>query len=550
MKFSELSEAQVEALSQADPQLLKELYTEHQQNLNQSFNDDGSRNINVADSMHPNIGVWDRFVAKNLGSNPDAQLGYLKKNYPGMEFEKLANGEIVARNSDEVDWKRLDEKGFGLQDLTDVTMDIGQGVAEGVGGIAAGVATANPLVGLGAAGGIGWASELAKQGLGEMAGIDNNFDSNNRAISGVASMAMPAVGKHVVKPAWGMVKKAAPYVGEFMSGIDKDILKNINMDDAARTAIQKMGVDKYSQGISDRVKAGFANARNKSGKAIGDNLSDGPINITPIKQQFNNALNNLTPERQSGVANVAGYLNRRGDELNPRDAISLKNDLYGLAEGDKTPLGYGSGSSTTGDMNADEMGLAKDASLGLRGLLRNSSKDPVLYDDMAAKHHDLINTSGDKRLRGLNDKLGTQKYLESWNKNTTKGTDDINDTLVAKVNQYTGENLDDAARQYQSWQLFQDPKWLNPNKTRGAAAGGAIGGALGFGLGRTWQAGTVGAGIGAGLGNVTSSPWALKKYGEMGVGLDKFGNLIEKGMYANPYIRTDKALINMSRDNN
>lgn len=558
--LSNLSDEDLESLASGNVSAMSNQALEHvsnrhelntQRSLNTTQSEDGSSYINVGDKMHPEIGAWDRFVAKNFASNPESQMGYMKKNYPGLEFKKLKNGELVARGADEVNWQRLDEKGFGLQDLADISTDIGQGVAEGVGGAAAGLATLNPAVGVATAGGLGVASEYAKQGIGSALGVPDNINHGNAVMSGAASTILPGMGKYVAKPAWGAVKKAAPVVGEFMSGIDRELLANINLDEKARNYIQSVGIDKHAQNISDTLKSKFASARLTSGQAIGQNLNSGNIDISSVKQNMDTSLNAMPSRVREGTKWTKDLLDDVGSDVDAQEAIRLKNDYYSLAEGDRSPLGYGGMSAQLSDMSSSERGLAKDASLQLRDALRNSSKDVNAYDALAGNHHELIMTSGDKRLKSLNDKLGTQKYLESWNKNTTKGTDDINDTLISNVKKHTGEDIGEKAREYQSWQMFQDPAKISPNKTRASLTGGLAGGAIGFATGRNQIAGGAGALIGAGAGNVVSSPWAMKGYAKSGKKVDQLGEWIKQQVYLNPYARADKSLINvMGNENN
>lgn len=528
--------------------------------------DDGSgqKRRALSRDMHPNLSKWDRFVAKNLTkASPDTQIGYLKQEYPDMEFDTLPNGEVIARGEDDVEWHRLDEDGFSLMDIADHTADVGLGIAENGIGLAAGMASANPVVGMAARAGAGYLGEGLRQTLGSLAGVPNNFDQKEALTSGTLSAAIPVVGDSMIKPAWGWIKNtAAPVVGEYLSGINRDILRNVNLDEHARQTIQSMGIDEYTTKLSNAVKNGLHGARFRSGKDIENNLSDQPINFTPIAQRMDAELNNLNPKLRESYSYLRGLLPENqaatghnvGQPMSymvsPRQAINAKNDLYTIAAGDKTPLGFNATQAVTNDLSPIEMDIARNTSTAARDLLKSTSKDPVAYDQLASKHSDIINVIADKRLKPLNDKLGTRKYLQTWGKNKTPGEDDIDRTLVDKVRKYTGGevDLDQAGRQYQSWQYFQDPsmspqgKWYQTGA--GGAVGGGIGGAISYGMGMGAGPGialTLGGGV---LGGAATSPWAMKKMGQAGKRFSDNAELGRRMMYDNNLIRGDKALYN------
>ena len=165
------------------------------------------KNPTILDEMHPDIGFLNRAVYKNFGDQGEQGLKYLQKKLPGMEFRQTKDG-VIARNPGEQEWRRLDEKGFGLQDISDGIYDVGQGLAEGTASVAggllggaAGLATgpAAPIAapglaitGAGLAGGAtAAAGNSIKQGLGNLFGVRDGFDGQELAIDSAFGAASP-----------------------------------------------------------------------------------------------------------------------------------------------------------------------------------------------------------------------------------------------------------------------------------------------------------------------------------------------------------------------
>ncbi len=569
MNFSQLTEQQVDALAKSDPQLLKELYSEHQsnslehkRNMNQVVNDDGSRHIQVADSMHPEIGAWDRFVAKNFASNPEAQMGYMKKKYPNLEFDKLRNGELVARNKDEVDWKRLDEKGTSVMDFTDIAADVGQGTAEAVGGVAAGIATANPLVGMGTAGGIGWATEGMKQGIGSMLGVPNNSDSDNRALSGAASMALPVIGKYAVKPAWGMAKKAAPYVGEFVSGIPREVLSNIHTDKIARDGIKntKNGVKKFASDLADKVHNGMYGALDKAGVDVGNTTQGNLVDISQLKQQMNTAMSSLTPEQQKGWGYLKDKISGYPDQVGHKQATELKNYYYQLGAGDESVLGKGALDAAANTISKGERKLAQQYSTGVRASIKDAAPDKGAFEKAYEKYSNVADTLTDDKIKPFNSTDKTVDFLDRFGSTKSDNKVSFRDDFFNEVKETIGKDADGkyvdiplAAREYQSANYFNNPSkmpktWGNAGK--GGAIGSGMGGAIAYGTGMGAGPGIALTTIGGIAGAAASSPWSMMKAANTGKNIDTAGKYVKDKIYLNPYFRSDKGLINVMSNEN
>ena len=102
----------------------------------------------IVNEMHPDIDFATRAIYKNFGADPEASFRFLQKKLPNLQLKKDKEGEVLAKRPEETEWRRLDPKGFDLQDISDIGYDVPAAVAQGAATAAAG------LVGA-AAGGIG-----------------------------------------------------------------------------------------------------------------------------------------------------------------------------------------------------------------------------------------------------------------------------------------------------------------------------------------------------------------------------------------------------------
>jgi hypothetical protein len=505
----------------------------------------------VIDKMHPKLSKYDRWVVKNLASNPEASLGYLKKEYPDMEFEIKGGSEIVAKEPGEQDWHKLDESDLTWMDAGDVVADVGQGLAEGVAAGAAGIATMNPFIGAGAAGAMGAATEAGKQGMGSLLGIENNYNPGNIAASGIASAAMPVIGGKVLKPGWQWAKKQAPRVGEWLSGIPEQVLKNIHVDKPARETIAKGGITNYVDDLSDNVINKMKSTLDDAGRGVGKATGDAPVNISNAKAQLRQIFNDLPPEQQKGFGYLMDRVNNMDDVVSPRQAREAKEFYYLLSKGDKSPIGKGALDAATNDLSKQEMKIAKDASVSLRGELARNAPDLQAFEAANKHYSNVADTFTDKKLNPFRDSDGTLKLLDGFGKKKTPLATAYRDEFYDGVKNMSGVDIPTAARQYQSAQYFNNPSKAPPGWVEGAKGSG-LGGTLGMGLG--WatsghaMGGAIGGTLGAATGAMATSPWAMLKAANAGKAAEQAGGYVLDAAYRNPYLRGDKLLYNLMND--
>lgn len=133
------------------------------------------------------VSKWERFVAKNFTSSPDAMKRYLESaGYETRQYGKGGFNFAVRRGAGEP-WKVVDPDGLdGIQDVTDFIGDIGSGALSTVG------ASLGPLGFV--AGGAG--AELARQGIGSALGVPDNVDVGQVAMSGAFAGGAGLIGKY------------------------------------------------------------------------------------------------------------------------------------------------------------------------------------------------------------------------------------------------------------------------------------------------------------------------------------------------------------------
>lgn len=199
----------------------------------------------VVQEMHPDITFLQRAAVKNLGTDPQQSINFLRQKNPGMEFD-LEGNQIIARKPGEAEWRVLDPSGFDIQDISDVGYDIAAGGLTGAATVAGGLAGGLPgAVGAGAAS--SGALETLRQGIGKWADVNQEFEPMSIGIATAAGGVAPAllgsgattaqIAKAAMKEAAskeiteqaataalkesqrGLLSRAAPNVWEGLSGV-------------------------------------------------------------------------------------------------------------------------------------------------------------------------------------------------------------------------------------------------------------------------------------------------------------------------------------------
>lgn len=201
---------------------------------------DGLQKINF-----DRVSGGDRAMVDNLSTSPKSAVAYLKEKYPQHKFFINDKGEIGYQSPGRKEVTPLNPEGLDLGDVIGKAHMIPEMIAQGVG--AAGGGAAGALLGgagaipgamLGSAAATG-ATDLLKQKLGEMMGMENNMDYGQAGMNSAIAGALPAAGP-LLKAGGKAIYNSAP------------LMKTLTheLGPAARDALFKMGAWGTNKGIS------------------------------------------------------------------------------------------------------------------------------------------------------------------------------------------------------------------------------------------------------------------------------------------------------------
>jgi hypothetical protein len=150
-----------------------------------------------------------RFVAKNFGNDSKAQAAYLAKTFPDHDVRISKDDTVLIKGREEKEYRALDVPDqFDMQDLTDVTYDLGAGALEGtstaLGGLAGGTASiplgpfgsigAGLTTGMAAGSAASAGADYLRQRIGQELGIPQEIDPRSikaaAAIGGISPFLM------------------------------------------------------------------------------------------------------------------------------------------------------------------------------------------------------------------------------------------------------------------------------------------------------------------------------------------------------------------------
>ena len=272
------------------------------------------------------ISFGDRFKVKSFANSTKDQANYLKQQYPDYDIKDF-NDRVLVRKPNESKYKVLDPDadgfdGFGElgKDIADIAVDTGLGAIEGVAAGAAGLATggvgAIPTAMASAA-----ALESARQGVGQMMGINKDLDYGNIGVAGAISGVVPALG-----PAFKSASKGALKSGKgalkFISGVTDDSIdvlknnRNIISDAEANGVVGKLrnksdAIKSLKDRVNERV---YGEAK---GIKAGLNVADDQDYKTVI---------------QAEIDAIESSAKQSGELVNPREQKRL-DELYGTLGG-------------------------------------------------------------------------------------------------------------------------------------------------------------------------------------------------------------------------
>lgn len=533
--LAEKAKLENEILASGDVNLIRQHISPER--LNELRSAEVERSANTINEMHPDIKFADRAIVKNFASSPETSLAYLQKQHPDMIIKNI-DGTIKMRNKNENDYHVLDPSGFDMQDITDLGTDVGQGIAEGVGGVAAGVGTMNPFVGYGAMAGIGAGTEAIKQGVGSALGIPDNMNGANIAISGAASGLMPAIAQKVIAPAYnGLKNTVAPNVVGYLSGIHPEILKNINIDESARNLISATGMERFLDNKSQQVSQALQNQKNKLGQAV-DGATGNSVDVSGVKnnimQMLQGAQTKFLPNMQKQAASIGNEFDGVNSAISGEQARSLRDTMNSYAGNMDLPWSM----RQIGESGRD----------GVKQALENSAPDKSVFNTANSEYSNYLdklnsnlnlNSFVSKSAKTDESKKLDQLLLDNFKKYNADQRPAMNAKNEAYdfIKQAGVDDLPQTAREVSSYNYFDKPKILAKDFVTGAKAGtfgGSLGALMGYYGGGGATGGYGGAILGGLAGETMASPWAIKTGAGMVKGMEN--NAAAIGAKVNPYI--------------
>jgi hypothetical protein len=436
----------------------------------------------VEDIAHPDISTKDRFIVKNFANTPQDAINYLAKKYPEHDIE-LKGNDIAIKRKDELNFKKLDPSSLELADIGDIGYDVLSGVGETAATGLAGIGTAGwGAIPAGAAASA--ASETIRQGIGRTLGVNPEVSGTDIAISGAIGGAFPLAGK-AVRGAWNFAgKKALPYLGEKVSGVTRQTIKDLGKDFVKITQGQRSETAKEaSQNIIGAINKYEKSAMSEAEKIT--SKAEKPIDISGAEKAFDDSIaraetkfNKMPTEinlkNYEGLQNLKNEFFSGNKELQALDAWDFRKQLDDLAKYrfDKV--------TSTALLNMDE-GAKKEAAIAAREA-RTSIKEGL--DNISG-----FKNAIDKYKEALEWKTQVKPVLAST-KATVKQLSDISkdDVLLGTLKDIqakTGTDILSAINIMQAQGIFgktmERPRGMAlareavPLGLAGAVAGGALG---------------------------------------------------------------------------
>ena len=508
---------------------------------------------NTIQEMHPSFTTADRLMIKNLSNSPEVGVNYLTKKHPGMEIT-FEDGQYKGRAKGENDYRVLDpDTGFFssdfARDVGDLAFDIPAGLVEG------GATALGALGGAFVGGGVGAlpgamlasaattaGNEAIRQKLGQALGLDQNVDMTDVAVAGGIGAVSPMLfgagkARGAFKTAWDGTKKyVAPKIGQAMSGVPGQVLRNYS-DDATRETVDslsKTGVDEYTGKVFGKIKNYVEVNVDDAGKGLVQAIDETGqlVNVRPAKEAFSSKVEKLAmdPNQTNSDAikveqlknNLSKYFGRPASDVGPTkpfvdDAIpagkafSIQKDLKQTAK-------YGS------DMSPEDLytkGAARDSYSAINNAFDEASGGAI--PEAKKRYKDAIQVEQEilPKFEGKTPLDSAQKTYTNLSNIDTNGKKILKERLKALANK--PEDALDIANEIDALSTY---KWLgntslNPFSSAGttstsrtiplAIAGGSLGSLYGYNQGGGY-AGAMGGAGGALAGTLLGSPAAMKAY--------------------------------------
>lgn len=527
--------------------------------LNASANDDN--NDEIIDEMHPKIDPMDRIIIKNFGNDIENSIGYLKKRHPSLEVKTSLDGEIIAREKGEKEYRKLDPSGFELQDISDIGSDVLTGIGSTAATAAGGLVGNLPgamAAGAASSGGL----EALRQQIGEWAGVNKGVNAGDVGMStafgavspllfgsgqSAAGAAKAAAGEgwrgtlrsklagffgqnakasadDIMSANRGLIgrgydafrSKLAPKLGELSSGVSADVIRNTrdNLDEVAK--IEKEGLTPTVSQLRNEVVDAISSKKMQVGKAIENALdtADQPVSILPALDEFDNQITKLEKQFDKNPSEtlkakldkiLAAKAEIFGEEpaqvLYPREAWELAKDLEVLSKANKADVsGLGGATGTLAEERFKR--TAGDAAKRLReGIATATANQADGGTGVLNKAYQAVESDRKMLKTILKNDATTYKKLT----NIKSPSNRVEFERLKQFDKDYDTSILKNADMMQSFKTFGDAPWLAVSSKGSTSTSRTIpaalaGGALGYYLGAQSGLGQGGAGIGAAAG--------------------------------------------------
>lgn len=279
------------------------------------------------------ISFADRAIVKNFSQSPEVSAQYLRQQNPDKDIQ-VHNGQLLVKDKGATEYNVVDPEGFDLEDITDVAYDVGSGIAEAV---------AFPFTGSLGSGAIGAGSETLRQGIGNLAGLENDAaqTAQDAALVGGVSATIPAVGKFLKPAIKGVANSGKGLVSKLTQATKGDVDTFVNRGDELDGILRSdTGFTDSFNDIITEVAAKEKQFKNEIGQQFAELRKQGiEVDISTAKKVYDDKIAELQSKVSRGSASDADIgllesIQKERDNLfsrsnQMRDITSTNNEVTG-----------------------------------------------------------------------------------------------------------------------------------------------------------------------------------------------------------------------------
>lgn len=527
-----------------------------------------SKSATVKQEAPKDLTEYDRWIAQNFSTSPQASVSQLQAKYP--DYDVAHDGkQLLMRKKGEDQWSALDPKydysgplkfansilKSGAHTVSDNIVPFAQGAVSNAvaGATGAAVATtgaapaAIPAAML-AGGATNAGLEALKAKVGSYLGLPQGINTKDEITAGIggalnpllfgtggsaANIAANAAEQGLSKAATqtainsqrGVLPAIAAPIAGFLSGIPADTLRTAATRMPEIANMEKNGVTSLASSAADSFNNNLSNATKDVGKKIGQALDDSknPVDLSGAKKAFQDRIDQLqslyekspTPATEAELKQAQGsYSSLFGDNT----ADEIPNEVDGpvamnLLQQLKEHAGI-LGRQSIGAQNAQPVAVKQ---------LQNASKNA--YGDLSGQIDDALSDTGGeglrsqyKSLKDLQENIGPLFSDPSKTYNTLRTMGSKNKKVLFEslqgVDQNLGTNLIDDAKLLDAYGTFADPKLTSGSTplSQIGTGGGYLAGAEG-GDSHSYAIPKISSMIGSAIGKTVGSPAAIRYAG-------------------------------------